>query len=126
MAGIAAFGSAQQRALEQEIFDNKKKIDDFAVLVKNQKITSGVFTFIEEKTLPSVWFSNFSLSPENSEIRLLGQTDSLDTLSKQFGVFEQSRDYVKAITVMSLQADAKGSVVFVLNLELDPAIFTYR
>ena len=74
---IAVYGTSDQRKYEEEVFDYKKKIDDFAAIFSNHKISSNMLSFIERNTLPTVWFSSFDMSEAINEIRLLGEADSM-------------------------------------------------
>ncbi len=122
---IAAYTTPEQIAQEREVFAHKKKIDDFATIIANHKISSNIFTFIESVTLPSVWFSSLNMSEASNEIRLVGETESMETLSKQFNVFEGNKEHVKNITVLNSQVSSSGRINFILNISLEPNIFKY-
>ncbi len=125
-AKIALYGTEGQKDQEKEVFDYKKRIDNFAELMSNHKIASNVFTFIEQNTLPNVWFSVFNMSQTTSEIRLSGEAENMETLSRQGEVFEKNKDYVKSITVLSSQTQASGKVKFILTASLNPNIFLWK
>ncbi len=122
----AVYGTKEQKAAEKKALDYKKKIDDFVVIVNSHKISSAIFGFVESVTLPDVWFSNFDMSQSNSEIRLTGESNSMETFSRQVQAFEQSTDHVKSITVLSSQAEASNRITFIINLVLNPNIFNYK
>jgi len=122
---ITIFPTEEQKRQEKEIFDYKKKIDDFAVIINIHKISSNVFGFIEKKTLPNVWFSNFDMSESTNDIRLSGEAENMESLSRQIKVFEESKDYVKNIYLSNYQLDLTGRVRFSLTLYLNPEVFTY-
>ncbi len=123
---IATYGTKEQKANEKQVLDYKKKIDDFAIIINNHRISSNIFGFVEDKTLPSVWFSNFDMSESSNEIRLTGEAESMETLSRQVKTFEESKDYVKSISVLSSQTESDKKIRFILNLILDPKIFNYN
>ena len=123
---IAVYGSADQKSHEQQVFDYKKKIDDFATLLASHKMSSNIFGFIESTAQPNVWFSGFTMSQTTNEIRLAGEAQDMATLSKQFAVFENSKDQVNSITVLNSQVAPSGRVDFVLNISLNPDIFNYQ
>lgn len=125
---IAAYGTDEQRSYEKKVFDYKRKIDDFAVILKNHKISSNIFIFIEERTLPKIWFSQFEtldLSEPESEINLSGEAENTEVLSRQIQVLEKSKDYIKSVSIASYQVGPAREVKFVLNLSLEPKIFNY-
>ena len=123
---IAVYGSSTQKDHEKEVFDYKKKIDDFAALLASHKMSSNIFTFIESTAQPNVWFSGFTMSESTNEIRLAGEAQDMATLSKQFAVFENSKQQVNDITVLNSQVAPSGRVDFVLNISLNPDIFKYQ
>lgn len=115
----------QDALMESKILDYKKKIDDFTVLVNDHRISSHMFNFIEQKTLPKVWFSNVSVSQAKSEINLAGEAANMETLDNQVHVFEESRDYVNTITVLNSEVTSQGRIKFIVSLSLNPKIFAY-
>ncbi len=122
---IAVYSTPEEKALEKKVFDYKKTIDDFAGLIANHKTSLNVFSFMENNTLPNVWFSNFSMSTVSNEVRLSGEAEDMEILSQQFKIFEDNKDYIKNISVLNSQTSSSGKINFVLNISLDPKIFAY-
>ncbi len=116
---------SQQKAYESKVSDYKKKVDDYNLTINNHKISSNIFSFMEEKTLPNVWFSSFDMSQINHEVNVSGETDSMEVLSRQVQSFENS-EFVKGVTVLSSQTQDSGKVQFALIIHLDPKIFDYK
>ncbi len=121
---IASYSTPDEKSAEQKVSDYKKKIDDFATIIGNHKISSNIFSFIETTTLPNVWFSSFTLSESDNEIRMVGEAENMEALSKQFNVFESSKDYVQNISVLNSQSSQSGRISFILNVSLNPKIFS--
>src|SRR3989344_4909742 len=124
-AKIALYGTDQQKETEKKVFDYKKKSEDLAAIVNGHKISSNVFSFVEDNTMPRVWFSSFSMSESAGGLNLAGEADSMETLSKQVNIFENNKEYIKNISVLNSQSDALGKTTFILNLALDQKVFTY-
>src|SRR3989344_5515805 len=82
-----------------------------------------IFTFIEENTLPTVWFSNFSMSESSNDLRLSGESNNMETLSHQISILENNKDYVSNINILNSQVGTGGTIRFVLNASLNPEIF---
>lgn len=122
---IAAYGTMEQKASEKQVLDYKKKIDDFSSILATHKISSNIFTFLETITVANVWFSNFDMAQSTNEMRLAGEAETMEALSRQVELFEASKGRIASITVLSSQVAPNGKVKFILNLVLDPAIFTY-
>lgn len=121
-----SLGKGESQAYKKRVFDYKKKIDDFATILSSHKITSNIFSFIEEKTLNDVWFSNFNMQENTDEIILSGEARDMIVLSQQVKIFEESRNYVKSVDILDSRINSAGRVSFVLNLFLDNKIFNYQ
>ncbi|MSU60540.1 MAG: hypothetical protein EXS52_01330 [Candidatus Staskawiczbacteria bacterium] len=124
-AKIAVYGTEEQKDHEKEVFGYRKNIDNFATLLSNHKIASNVFVFIEQHTLANVWFSSFDMSEITNEIRLSGEAENMEALSRQGELFEKNEEFVKTISVLNSQSQASGRVKFILNISLDSKIFNY-
>jgi len=114
-----------QKAAENTITTYQKKLADYKTLSANHTISSHVFSFIEERTLPNVWFSSFSMAESIQELVVAGEAQDMTTLSKQTKLFEQSTQYIKTMSVLNADVGTDGKVKFTINLTLDPAIFNY-
>ena len=119
---MVGYSLYQQRIDENSIIDYKKKIDDFSLIIKNHKVSSNVFNFIEENTMSNVWFSNFDMSQSTYEIKLSGEAENIETLSDQIQTFENNKDNVKNINVLNSRVDANGKIRFLLSISLNPEI----
>jgi preprotein translocase subunit SecG len=122
---IAFYGTQDQKENEKKIIDLQEKLKDFSGIVENHKISTNVFSFIEQKTLPKIWFSSFDLSETTSDMRLAGIAENMEILSQQVLAFEKSANYVKHINILDSQIESSGKISFMINLSLDPKIFTY-
>ncbi len=123
---ISAYGTPEEKAYEKLVFDNKQQVDDFTTIINDHKISSNVFNFIESNTLPSVWFFSFNMSETNNELRLAGEAENMEMLSRQFKIFETSTDYIKNISVLNSQVAPSGRPNFTLSITLNPNIFDYK
>ncbi len=120
---IATTGIPQQKELERKVFEYQKKINDFSILLADHKIPSNLFNFIEESTLPNVWFSLFGLSTEESQLRLAGEAKDVLTLARQIFVFKES-EFIKDVEILNFNLEEEGRIKFDLVLPLNPQIFT--
>lgn len=122
---IATYNAPQYKADEKKVLAYKKKIDDFTTIIDHHNISSNVFSFMEQNTLPNVWFFSTSVLETKQEIDLVGEAQDMDTFSRQIKIFEESQDYVSSIKVLNSQVAEQGKVKFALNLSLNPNIFHY-
>ena len=123
---ITNYGVGQEKAYEKKVLDYKKKIDDYSVIINRRKISLNLFSFIEEKTLSNVWFSNFSMLQSTNQIKLSGEAEDMEILGRQIQAFERSQDYIKNIDVLYSTVEPSGKIKFTLNLSLNPKVFTYK
>ncbi|TSC95036.1 MAG: hypothetical protein CEN87_48 [Parcubacteria group bacterium Licking1014_1] len=119
---LQTVGTDQQKDYEKTVSDYQKKINDFAGLIKNREFASRVFSFMEQQTLPNVWFSKFAMNKKNGEVILSGEADSAAVFSQQVANFEKNK-HVKKITVLSSNLGYSGRTEFNLNILMDPKIF---
>ena len=121
---IGAIATSQQKLEENDVILYQAKIEDFATLLKNHEFASHAFVFMEDHTLPNVWFGRISIDRTNAQIQVSGETDNLETLSRQVAIFEKN-EYVKSIDLLSSSLSESGMANFNLSLALEPKIFSY-
>jgi hypothetical protein len=122
-AAMATIGTEQQKVYEEKIFDFQKKINDFAILLGEHKISSNVFSFIEQYTLSNVWFNKFNMNEEGLEVNLSGEAETTEALSRQISILEENQ-YIKKINLLNSGTGEGGKINFNLTLLLEPQIFT--
>ena len=121
---IESVASGQQKSDENEVILYQKKIGDFVGLLKNHEFASHAFIFMEQHTLPDVWFERISIDEGNASLQLSGETDNMESLSRQVAVFEKN-EYVKSIGLLNSSLGESAMVSFNLSLALDSKIFSY-
>lgn len=121
---IASYTTDREKEYDKKYSDYRKKIQDYTTIISQHKISSNVFAFIEEKTLSEIWFSKFDLTTNANEIKLSGEAESVEILSRQIQAFERS-EYVKRVSVLDSRIGEMGKSLFILNISLDPKIFSY-
>lgn len=112
----------QQIALENEVLNYKKKIDDLALLISNHKIGSNFFDFLEKITHPKVFFSEINLDIKNGSLNLEGQTESFEALGQQILIFKEE-EKIKNFKLSETRIGKEGRIEFSLRISLDPRIF---
>lgn len=117
-------GTDDQKEQEKTVLGYRKKINDFNNIFKNHSFASHVFDFMQDQTLPYIWFKRFSLDQKNSAVQLSGEVDTMDNLSRQVANFEKNEN-VKKVTLLSSTVGANGKTDFSINLILDQKIFKY-
>lgn len=108
--------------LEKEVFAVSKKIKDFSRLFKERKVISGIFDFFRSQCHPKVQFATFSLTSENYQVNLNGQTESFRTLGEQVLSFKKNEN-IKDFQLFNVSFNREGKVVFTVTFSLAEAIF---
>jgi len=121
---ITETGTPQQKELENKVLEYQKKIGDFAVLLKSHKIPSYMFDFIEENTLPSVWFFEFKADIGESLLTLTGETESMQRLAQQMAAFKETGNITR-IGLLSGKIAEEGKIKFTLGLSFNPILLNY-
>lgn len=121
---LTTVGTDEQKGMEKQIFDEQKRINDYVPLVQDHRISSNILVFLEKNTLPSVWFSRFSMGGANADITLSGEAESVEIFSRQVSIFEES-EYLTKITVLGSTLGEQNRISFNLVLSLDPKIFAF-
>ncbi len=108
-------------ALEKEVFNYQKKIQDFSQLLSKHLYPSNFFKFIEENCHPKVWFSQISLNPEQAEVNLVGEAENFTAIGQQILIFKSSPS-VRNVVLAQISIGKRGRVDFGLNLSFDQNI----
>ena len=84
-------------------------------LLRSHAQVSIIFKTLEDSTLPSVTFNNFSFSADRGAIGLAGEAASYGDVSLQANFFESLPDVLSA-TFSNLSLKETGSVGFNMNI----------
>ena len=121
---LEAVGTQQQKEYEETVISYQKKIKDFIDIFGNHEFASHAFSFMQDQTMPNVWFSRFDLDKKNSKVQLLGQADNMEDFSRQVANFEKN-EYVKSVGTLNSALSESAKVQFNVNLVLDSKLFSY-
>lgn len=121
---LLTIGTNQQKDNESKIFDYRNKINDFSKFIKDHKISSNIFVFLEQQTLPNVWFNKFDMTQKNSELVIEGETENMESLSRQTTIFEKS-EHISKVNILSSNIGESGKIIFKMSLSLSPEIFNF-
>jgi len=113
----------EERELENSVLQQKRKIDDFAIIFRQHKTNSSIFPFFEEITHPEVQFLSFQLA--KSSITLFGTAESFVVLAQQLSIF-QKNPKISNINLSQILSGEGGNVNFIFTLTLSPEIFEFK
>lgn len=117
------FRTPEQQELERNILQYQKKIDDFALIFKQQRANSSFFPFLEEITHPQVVFSNFDLN--GTSVRLSGEAENFVVLDQQLSIFRKNPN-ISDTNLSQVSLGNEGKVSFSFNFSISPKIFEFK
>lgn len=112
---------------EDEILIFQKRISDFSTLILDHKDVSAMFSFIDENTIPTVWFNSFSYDREEKGLFVVeGRAGSFFLIEQQIVVF-RNQDLVEDARLRTVAIDAEeGFIEFSLDVFLGPEAFAFK
>jgi hypothetical protein len=122
---IGALESKDNVALRGKLKDTAAKIADFSGLLKNNKYSSQILSFVRSICHAKVQFTKVEWSANTMLLSLAGKTENFKTLGEQWLIVRNNPD-IKSATLGSAALDSKtGKVVFSLStiLKDDPLLY---
>jgi len=128
---IANTETQEKKDLKNHILTEKKRIDDFAFLLKEHQKSSNFLLFLEKTTHPKVQFTDFKLDTLQDAITLNGRADSFVSLGQQLIIFQQANQTAKEILgqeiskvdLAKISIGEEGKINFTFNLSFSPPRF---
>lgn len=114
----------QRIVLETEVLNAKKKINGFSQLLDKHISTSNIFSLLEKKSLPKIWFTNFNFDFKDYSVIISGETDSFYTLGQQLLILKKEK-LIEKIGLSGVSISQEGNILFTFNLSLSPETFKY-
>jgi len=122
-ASLETVGTQAQRDQEQEVLLFQSRIADFSDLFKNHEFASEVFVFMQEQTLPNIWFSRFDMRTKEASASLTGEAENMEAFSRQVASLERNKSVLSLNSLKSSLGET-ARVSFNLNIALDPKILS--
>lgn len=119
---LAKEKTAEEIALEKEVFDYQRKIEDFSKLINLHLFPSKFFEFIEKNSHPKIWFSKLNLNPPKKEAELAGQTENFIILGQQLQIF-RSHPLARNLDLVKINLGKEGKIDFELKITFDSQLF---
>jgi len=117
----ALLPTTEEHATEQYLLFRENQIANFAALLAEHHDLSYLFTFLEEKTHPEVWFSDFEFDAQKNDIMVSGTTVNFVALEQQMMILK-TEPLIQTADLLEL-ALAEGDVTFSLHLVVAAAVF---
>ena len=109
---------------EKELLGIQKKIQNIDPLLQNHVFSSKTFSFLEGKTHPKVFFTQFSLDSKIPKLVVSGQTDSFLELGQQILILAGD-SFIQTLGLSRIEISKDGKVEFSLDIYLNPKIFRF-
>jgi hypothetical protein len=135
---ISSIGDMDRRLVEaknsfEPDFINKvdrlnKRIEAAKKLIVAHKVVSPIFEVLENNTLATVRFNDFSYNLKDggeSSISLSGEAKNFSSVALQSDIFGKEK-YIKSPAFSDLNPDSSGNIVFKFNASIDPALTSYQ
>lgn len=122
-------GIAQLKQQREQLMRQRQVSQENAVLAFGQQLTalkeklknrqqfSPVLLFLEENTVPQVFYRSLDFDFEQRSVALQGEAASLEALSKQLEIFRQS-DWSERLDLGTLSTTQEGRVQFNLKITI--------
>jgi len=117
--------SAEEKALEDEVLSNQKRLSDFPNLLAQHKVATEFFRRLEGMTSPKISFTQLTLHPIDGTVNLGGETDSFESLGQQFLLFRDDPDAIQDVRITKVTLNTEGRVEFTFLMLLDPSVVNY-
>lgn len=113
----------QQIALETELKNYQRKIEDFSSLLASHKKSSNFFDFLEKITHPKVFFSDLNLDTRGNNVQLKGSAENFRTLGEQLLMFRNTES-IRNFRLGEVKIGKEGKIEFSFSFSLNPNLFT--
>lgn len=113
-----------------ELNDVNRRLQAAEMLLEHHTVITPLFKSLEEITLKSVRFTNFSLQAPsveqpNTTVKMTGSAQGYDMVALQLDTFSRNR-FLKDPIFSNLVPDQKGDINFDLTFTVDPSFVLYK
>lgn len=113
----------EQLEMEKNILEFRQKLKDFELLSNQHRFTSNALQVLENLAHSKVWFSDFQLNIQDSQLILKGEADNINILGEQLLVFKKSAE-IKETALSDVKTNPNGKIEFQISLTVDPKVFS--
>jgi len=118
---LAGKKTKEEDALEAEVLGYQVRIEDFAKILGNHPYPSQIFELVEGFCHPKVWFSEMTLSVDNNNLFLSGETTDFLSLEQQVLILRKE-PLIEGIALSNLAVSESGTVKFNFDITLKPSV----
>lgn len=114
--------TTQERDLESNILAKRNKIEDFKDILEEHKKVINIFNFLQEKTHPEAWFSDFSFNLGEQTVEVAVSAEDFEAAGQQILILREE-DFLKDVKASGIKEVGERGVGFNLFLTFKPQIF---
>jgi len=111
-----------EQGLENRVLSAKHNIENFSRVIETRKNSLNFFTFLEQNTVPEVFFTRLDLAPQTHEADLSGQSTDFFALEQQMLVLK-SNPAIASLELFNVRLGNEGFPVFLLHIQFDEKVF---
>ena len=104
------------------------RIETAKLLLKKHVAITPIFQLIQQNTVSSVTFRDFSFKPSQDgtlTIQMSGYARDYDSIAQQSDEFGRSR-YFKDVLFSDLNPDNNGNIKFIFKAKVDPSLVSFE
>jgi hypothetical protein len=128
--GLQRQGETFDSNIVLELDDVNRRLQAADILLEKHTVITPLFKSLEDITLKSVRFTNFSLQTPSAEqantvVKMSGIAQGYDMVALQLDMFSRNR-FLKDPIFSNLTPDQKGDINFNLMFTVDPSFVLYK
>jgi len=122
----AKIKTEEQKKLENNVFSTRRKINDFAKIIDQRKVSTGFFKRFEELILPEIYFSQCKLDLAQTTAELSGHAKTFQSLGQQLAIFEKAEDAITSVVVQKTGINDEGGVDFSVTIGVNRQAIAFK
>ncbi len=115
----------EKQELERKARDYFNLVEDFKLLVKNQRVTSLFFEPFEKMIHPEVSLSDMRINLNENTGTFTGKGEDLVAVGQQFHALK-NKDFISDVGLTGLTVSEEGEIVFSFLIKFDTDFFKFQ
>ena len=117
---LSQLANAVSQQDQQQFMNFYSQLVNLKTVFGSHVFSANVFPFLEQNTLPQVYYTNAKFTASSDDLTLAGQAASLQVLAEQMAEFEQSSE-LRLATLTATNFNPGGTVSFSIDLTFQPS-----
>lgn len=116
---ISLLKTEEIQNLEKEILKYQREVSEFSEMIKDYFLPSKLFSFLESKAHPKIFFSKIDVDFPNSKILISGKGEDFVSLHQQYQIFREDPNLDFELKKISLDKEGKIDFEFEIVFKKD-------